>query len=176
MVIPTFVNQALKGRDLTVYGDGQQTRSFCHVQDVASALAGLMECPEAIGKVVNIGNNEEVSINRLARRVKDLTRSSSLIVHVPYEKAYAEGFEDMLRRVPDITLAKNLIGFHPKYGLDDIILDVVKYVCVSLEKEEMMGARTGHFEEEPLPGDIQNHNGSPPRKVSRSGFPGKEIL
>lgn len=126
MVIPNFIEQALKGKDITVFGDGEQTRSFCHVKDVVSALVNLMNCSEAIGKVVNIGNGQEVSINHLAVRIKELTRSSSSIVHVPYEKAYAEGFEDMLRRVPDITRAKGLIGFNPKYTLDEIILSVIE--------------------------------------------------
>ncbi|MDD1776877.1 MAG: GDP-mannose 4,6-dehydratase [Candidatus Helarchaeota archaeon] len=126
MVIPNFVEQALNERDITVYGNGEQTRAFCHVKDVVAALADLISCPEAIGKVINIGNNEEVSINHLANRVKELTGSFSSIVHIPYEKAYAEGFEDMIRRVPDISLAKKLIGFNPKYSLDDIIFSVIK--------------------------------------------------
>ena len=125
MVIPTFVEQALQGKDITVYGDGEQTRSFCYVKDVVSALVDLMNCPDGIGKAVNIGNEEEISINHLALRVKELTGSSSQIVHVPYGKAYTEGFEDMIRRVPDITLAKKLIGFNPKYTLDDILWSVI---------------------------------------------------
>jgi UDP-glucose 4-epimerase len=125
MVIPNFVEQALQGKDITVYGDGEQTRSFCHVKDVVSALVDLMNCPEAVGKVVNVGNDEEISINHLALRVKAVTGSSSQIVHVPYDKAYTEGFEDMIRRVPDITLAKKLIGFKLKYGLDDILKSVI---------------------------------------------------
>jgi len=124
MVIPNFIEQAMHGKDITVYGNGEQTRSFCHVNDVVSALVRLMNCAEAIGKVVNIGNNQEVSINQLAIRIKELTRSPSTIVHIPYEEAYAEGFEDMIRRVPDISLAKTLIGFDPKYSLDEIILSV----------------------------------------------------
>jgi UDP-glucose 4-epimerase len=126
MVIPTFVEQALQGKDITVYGDGQQTRSFCHVKDVVSALESLVCCPEAIGKVVNIGSNEEISVNFLAKRVKDLCGSLSPIIHVPYGKAYAEGFEDMLRRVPDLTLARRLISFKPKYTLDDILHSVIE--------------------------------------------------
>jgi UDP-glucose 4-epimerase len=126
MVIPNFVEQALQGKDITVYGDGEQTRSFCHVKDVVSALVDLMKCPDAIGKAVNIGNDEEISINYLAKRVKELTGSSSQIVHVPYEKAYTEGFEDMIRRVPDLTLAQKLIGFNPKHSLDEIILSVIE--------------------------------------------------
>jgi UDP-glucose 4-epimerase len=125
MVIPNLVEQGLNGRDITVYGDGEQTRSFCHVDDVVGGLVALMNCPAAIGRVVNIGNDEEVSINRLAIRVKELTGSSAPIVHIPYDEAYDEGFEDMKRRVPDISLATKLIGFHPQYGLDDIILSVI---------------------------------------------------
>lgn len=125
MVIPNFVGQALNGKDITVFGDGEQTRSFCHVKDVVSALVDLINCPAATGKVVNIGSDEEISINRLATRVKELTGSVSRIVHIPYEKAYTEGFEDMIRRVPDITLAKKVIGFKPKYGLDDILKSVI---------------------------------------------------
>lgn len=125
MVIPNFVEQALQGKDITVYGDGQQTRSFCHVKDVVSALVDLMNCPEAVGRVVNVGNDEEISINHLALRVKAVSGSSSQIIHVPYDKAYTGGFEDMIRRVPDIGLAKKLIGFKPKYSLDDILKSVI---------------------------------------------------
>jgi UDP-glucose 4-epimerase len=93
---------------------------------VVTALVDLMNCPEAVGTVVNIGDDREISINDLATRVKELTGSSSSIVHIPYEKAYTEGFEDMVRRVPNIKLAKKLIGFSPKYSLDDIILSVIE--------------------------------------------------
>lgn len=126
MVIPIFIQQALQGQDITVYGHGEQTRSFCHVSDVVSGLVDLMNCDDAIGKVVNIGSNEEVTINYLAERVKILTKSSSQIVHIPYEKAYTEGFEDMVRRVPDISLAKRLIGFNPRYNLNEILKSIVK--------------------------------------------------
>jgi UDP-glucose 4-epimerase len=128
MVIPNFVEQALQGKDITVYGDGEQTRSFCHVKDVVSALLDVMNCPAAIGNVVNIGSDKEISINHLAKRVKELTGSSSQIVHVPYDRAYTEGFEDMIRRVPDITLAKKLIGFKPKYSLDDILKSIISFL------------------------------------------------
>jgi UDP-glucose 4-epimerase len=93
-----------------------------------------MNCPEAVGTVVNIGDDREISINHLATRVKELTRSSSSIVHIPYEKAYTEGFEDMVRRVPDITLAKKLIGFKPKYGLDDILCSVIEALKIDFHK------------------------------------------
>jgi UDP-glucose 4-epimerase len=128
MVIPRFVEQAVRGEEITVYGDGEQTRSFCCVKDVVRALVDLMKCKEAVGRVVNIGNNEEITINTLASRVKALTGSRSSIVHVPYEQAYTEGFEDMVRRVPDITLAKELIGFQPRHGLDDILRSVIASV------------------------------------------------
>jgi UDP-glucose 4-epimerase len=127
MVIPRFVEQALKNQDITVFGDGQQTRSFCHVRDTVGALIGLANSREAFGKVVNIGNDQETSINDLARRIKELSGSASKIIHVPYEEAYADGFEDMMRRVPDLTLAQELIGFRPRYSLDDIIMDVLRH-------------------------------------------------
>jgi UDP-glucose 4-epimerase len=126
MVIPGFVQQALHGQDITVCGEGEQTRSFCHVKDVVSALVALVNCPEAVGKVVNLGNEEETSMNSLAKGIKELTRSSSSIVHLPYDKAYGEGFEDTLRRVPGITLAHKLIDFGPKYCLDDISVSVIE--------------------------------------------------
>lgn len=121
MVIPTFINQALKGDDITVYGNGNQTRTFCYVGDVVPALVNLMENGDAVGKVINIGSNEEISINGLAKKVKEVTQSSSRIVHVPYEEAYSEGFEDMVRRVPDTSLAKSLINFVPKYNLSETL-------------------------------------------------------
>lgn len=126
MVIPTFIEQAIHGKDITVYGNGEQTRSFCHVKDVVSGLFDLMNCNDAIGKVVNIGSNEEISINQLAEKVKKFTGSSSKIIHVPYELAYTEGFEDLVRRVPDITLAKKLIGFNPRYGINDILKSIIE--------------------------------------------------
>jgi UDP-glucose 4-epimerase len=127
MVIPTFVRQALDGRPITVYGDGEQTRCFGYVGDVVGALIGLVEKDEAVGQVFNIGSNEEVSILELARRIKQITGSSSEIVLVPYDEAYEEGFEDMPRRVPDIAKVKRLVGFEPKERLDGIIEKVVEY-------------------------------------------------
>jgi UDP-glucose 4-epimerase len=127
MVIPRFVEQALKNQDITVFGDGQQTRSFCHVRDAVGALIDLANSREAFGRVVNIGNEQETSINDLARRIKEISRSESKIIHIPYEEAYADGFEDMMRRVPDLTLAHQLIGFRPHYSLDDIIEDVIRH-------------------------------------------------
>jgi UDP-glucose 4-epimerase len=127
MVIPRLIDQALQGKDITVYGDGKQTRSFCHVRDVVQALVQLADCPDAPGKVVNIGNNEEVEIGALAEKVKEISGSSSRIVCIPYEEAYEEGFEDMQRRVPDLSLAQKLIGYHPRLTLHDILLDVIDY-------------------------------------------------
>jgi UDP-glucose 4-epimerase len=127
MVIPTFVRQALAGRPLTVYGTGEQTRCFGYVGDVVGALVSLMERDEAVGEVFNIGSNEEVSIMGLAERVKGLTGSKSEVVTVPYDEAYEEGFEDMPRRVPDISKVGALTGFHPTKTLDQILQSVIEY-------------------------------------------------
>jgi UDP-glucose 4-epimerase len=125
MVVPRLVGQALAGDPLTVYGDGQQTRCFCHVADVVQALHGLLRDPRAWGGVFNVGSRAEVSILELARRVIAVTESDSEIALIPYEEAYAAGFEDMYRRVPDITKVSELIGWSPARSLDDIIRDVV---------------------------------------------------
>lgn len=127
MVIPNFVRQALAGQDITVYGDGSQTRCFTHVSDVVGALMGLAENFEAVGEVYNIGSNHEVTILQLAERIKQLTQSNSRIVFVPYEDAYEEGFEDMMRRVPDTTKIHNLIGYTPKSNLDEILTSVIEF-------------------------------------------------
>jgi UDP-glucose 4-epimerase len=127
MVIPRFVSQAIRGESVTVYGDGSQTRCFCYVGDVVEALVKLIEQPEAVGRVFNIGGQGEVSVEGLAQRVIELADSDSKIRYVPYEEAYEEGFEDMQRRVPDTTRARELIGFEPTAGLDDIIRMVIDY-------------------------------------------------
>jgi len=127
MVIPTFVKQALAGRPLTVYGDGKQSRCFGYVGDVVSALIKLMENEDAVGQVFNVGSTVEISILELAERVKKITQSDSEIVFVPYDQAYEEGFEDMPRRVPDITKVSELVGFRPEMGLDGILETVVDY-------------------------------------------------
>lgn len=127
MVLPTFVQSALLGRPITVYGDGNQTRSFTHVKDVLNAVTGLMSEPRAEGDIFNIGSDKEVTINDLAQRVKDLTQSESEIEHIPYEKAYGPGFEDMERRCPNISRIGDLIGFKPTYDLDTIITSVIEY-------------------------------------------------
>jgi len=125
MVIPTFVRQALAGLPITVYGDGQQTRSFTYVGDVVQALVRLMDTPAAVGQVFNIGNTEEISIQALAERIKALTGSSSDIVRIPYEEAYEEGFEDMPRRVPSLSKIHALIGYQPTVALDGILDRVI---------------------------------------------------
>lgn len=127
MVIPTFVKQALAGRPITVYGDGKQTRCFGYVGDVVGALIMLMDHPEAVGQVFNIGSSEEISIGKLAEKVKELTESDSEIVLVPYDEAYEEGFEDMPRRVPDISKIKQLVGFNPDMSLDGILQSVIAF-------------------------------------------------
>lgn len=127
MVIPTFVKQALAGRPITVYGDGKQSRCFGYVGDIVGALIGLMEKDDAVGQVFNIGSNQEITILDLARRVKELTQSSSEIVFVPYDEAYEEGFEDMPRRVPDISKVGDLVGFRPQMNLDGILKSVIDY-------------------------------------------------
>ena len=127
MVIPTFVKQALAGRPITVYGDGKQSRCFGYVGDVVEALINVMDHNDAVGNVFNIGSNEEISILRLAQRVKELTQSDSEIVFIPYDEAYEEGFEDMPRRIPDITKVGDLVGFQPKMSLDGILNSVIDY-------------------------------------------------
>lgn len=127
MVIPTFVKQAMSGRPLTVYGDGEQTRCFGYVGDVVGALIKLMDHPDAVGGVFNIGSNEEISVKKLAERVKSLTQSNSEIIFVPYDEAYEEGFEDMPRRVPDISKVNALIGFKPEMSLDGILKTVIGF-------------------------------------------------
>lgn len=127
MVIPTFVKQALAGRPITVYGDGKQTRCFGYVGDVVGALIKLMDHPESVGQVYNIGSNEEISIFKLAEKVKELTNSDSEIVFMPYDEAYEEGFEDMPRRVPDIAKIGKLVGFKPKMALDGILRTVIDF-------------------------------------------------
>jgi UDP-glucose 4-epimerase len=127
MVIPTFVKQALAGRPITVYGDGKQTRCFGYVGDIVGALVKLMDNPAAVGQVFNIGSSEEVTILELAARIKEMTSSSSEIAFVPYDEAYEEGFEDMPRRVPDISKVGALIGFRPEMNLEGILQSVINY-------------------------------------------------
>jgi UDP-glucose 4-epimerase len=128
MVIPNFVKQALLGHPLTVFGDGAQSRCFTYVSDVVGVLLKLADHPGAVGEVFNIGNDrEEVTIRDLARRVKERTGSKSEIVMVPYDQAYEEGFEDMNRRVPDLSKVRGLTGYEPKVHLDEILDRVIDY-------------------------------------------------
>jgi UDP-glucose 4-epimerase len=127
MVIPNFVRQALAGEAITVFGDGTQSRAFTHVADVVAALLKLVVEPKAIGQVINIGNMQEVTMTQLAERVRDLSGSKSIIKHIPYDEAYESGFEDMPRRVPDLTRVKGLIGYEPKHNLDDILVQVIDH-------------------------------------------------
>jgi UDP-glucose 4-epimerase len=131
MVIPKFVRQALAEQTLTVYGDGTQQRCFCHVEDVVRALVGVMEHEEAYGEVFNVGATNEVSIGELAERVRAMTASESEIQLVSYEDAFEHNFEDMVRRVPDITKIGELLGWAPRKTLDEILTDVVEFHRVS---------------------------------------------
>ncbi len=147
MVVPRFVQMALRGEPLTVYGDGQQTRCFCDVEDSVKAIIGLAECPEAVGKVFNIGSTEEIKILDLAYEVLSLVNTDrnrhrsgiaefseasvkgldKQIVLVPYDKAYEEGFEDMRRRAPDISLIKDTIGWEPQIPLEETLRRVIAF-------------------------------------------------
>lgn len=127
MVVPSLVQQALANKPLTVYGDGQQSRCFTHVQDSIRCQQALMSHPDAVGQIFNIGSSQEITIEGLAKRIIELTESKSEIVYIPYEEAYEAGFEDMRRRVPDTTKIKSVLGFAPESQLDDILNDVIGY-------------------------------------------------
>jgi UDP-glucose 4-epimerase len=134
MVLPTLAAQALRGEAITVFGSGEQTRCFAHVADVVECIARLMVTPAAIGQIFNIGTAHEVTINRLAEMVRDLAKSASPIVRIPYDEAYAEGFEDMQRRVPDCSKLSRTIGFMPTTPLEAIIADVIADQRTRLER------------------------------------------
>ncbi len=138
MVLPTFVQQALKNEPITVYGDGGQSRCFTWVGDAVRAIIDLSMHPQAVGQVFNIGSEQEVTIMDLAKMVRDVARSSSEITLVPYDQAYEEGFEDMGRRVPDLSKIRNLIGYKPTVDLPNIVAQVVEYY-----RQQMLG-RDGH--------------------------------
>ncbi|MBI3026175.1 MAG: GDP-mannose 4,6-dehydratase [Candidatus Tectomicrobia bacterium] len=127
MVIPNFVRAALDGAPLRVFGTGRQTRCFAYVGDVVRCLTDLMGHPGAVGQIFNIGNGHEISIAALAERVKALAGSSSPIKFIPYEEAYGEGFEDMERRVPDLTKVRDMVGYEPEVHLDEILRRVIAY-------------------------------------------------
>ena len=128
MVIPRFVSAALAGRTLEIHGDGTQTRCFCHVQDTIRALSGLMDAPGIDGELFNVGSTERVTIDELAQRVLAATRSSSEIVHIPYDEVYGQGIEDMLHRQPSIEKVNAATGWSPTRSLDEILEDVIAHV------------------------------------------------
>ena len=127
MVLPTFVRQALAGRPITVYGDGTQKRCFGYVGDVVGAIIRLAQEPRAVGEVFNVGNDQEISILGLAEKIKAMVGSPSEIVTVPYDAAYEAGFEDMMRRIPDLTKVREAIGYEPRVQLNEIISEVIEY-------------------------------------------------
>ena len=124
MVVPNLVGQAIAGRPLTVFGDGTQSRCFCHVDDVVRALADLMEREDLYGEIFNIGTQAEITITGLAEKVRELVGSTPRSRYVPYDEAYEQGFEDMMRRVPDTTKIREAIGWAPRKTLDEIVNDV----------------------------------------------------
>ncbi len=126
MVVPTLVTQALSGKPITVFGDGTQSRCFTHVSDIVETLMMIPEAPQAHGQVINLGNDQEITILGLAERIKELTGSPSPIKIIPYDQAYGPGFEDMHRRVPDLSKAARLLGYRPTRSLDDILHDVIQ--------------------------------------------------
>ena len=127
MVVPRFVSAALKNEPLSVYGSGDQIRCFCHVDDAVRALLLVMDSDKAVGEVFNVGNNQQITIMELAKKVIEITGSSSPIEKIAYEKAYPEGFEDMQRRVPDISKIKQVLGWSPEINLDQIIKDIAAF-------------------------------------------------
>ena len=127
MVVPRFIQQALANKAITVYGDGQQTRCFTYVTDVVEGTIKLANHPKAVGEVYNIGSNEEISIGDLALKIKKLTKSASQVKFIPYDQAYEKGFEDMRRRVPDISKIKYLIGYEPKIKLEEALKRIIDY-------------------------------------------------
>lgn len=140
MVLPTFVRQALRGQPLTVHGDGEQRRCFAYVGDVVEALVRIAQTPEAVGEVVNVGNDQEVSINQLAALVKEITLSSSPIEHISYDEAYGPDFEDMLRRVPCVEKLERLVHDRPATPLETIVRRVVDYEWVRMPRRVMAAA------------------------------------
>ena len=136
MVIPSFIRQAIRNEPITVYGDGTQSRCFCDARDVVKALIGLANHPNASGQVYNIGSTEEVTIKELAERVIKITNSNSDITYIPYDQAYAPGFEDMRRRVPDLNRITSLLDWAPQRTLDDILESVTRYEVGRLDNDE----------------------------------------
>ncbi len=127
MVAPRFIKQALAEEPITIYGNGEQTRCFTYIEDIIEALINLMNCPEALGNVFNLGTEEEITIKELAHKVKELTKSKSEITFTPYTDVYGPNFEDMLHRHPDITKIKNLIGYQPKFNLEESLKKIIDH-------------------------------------------------
>jgi UDP-glucose 4-epimerase len=142
MVLPTFARQALLNEDLTVYGTGEQSRCFAHVADVVDGLLAIIDKDKTAGEIFNLGNTEEISMNDLAKKVIAATGSRSGIKYVPYSEAYGPGFEDMTRRLPDISKAREWVGFAPKHGLDSIIESVVVYMRGELQRKNVIPKTT----------------------------------
>jgi UDP-glucose 4-epimerase len=140
MVLPNFVRAALAGEPLTVFGDGTQSRCFCHVKDTVGALSRAIEHPGAVGQILNVGSNEEISIGDLALLVKSMTGSASPIHYIPYDEAYEEGFEDMHRRVPDISRINSLFGFQPTHDIRQIVQSVIDYFEAQFEGQRIRTA------------------------------------
>jgi UDP-glucose 4-epimerase len=141
MVLPTFIRQALAGQPLTVYGDGRQTRCFSSVGDVVRGVLMLLDAPSAIGEVFNVGNDEEVAIRDLARRIVRLTRSSSRIVTVPYERIFGEPFEDIARRVPALQKIRTFVGYEPRVSLDELLKTTIHSSRSAQAAESASGER-----------------------------------
>jgi len=127
MVVPRFVGQALRNQPLTIFGDGSQTRTFTYVEDVVQGIMALIDAPAAVGEIFNIGGDEEISINHLADRIRSMTGSSSRLVHIPYEQAYQEGFEDMERRVPALAKIRDCVGYQNTHTLESMLSRVIEY-------------------------------------------------
>jgi UDP-glucose 4-epimerase len=142
MVLPRFVDRALAGDSLVVHGDGSQVRCFAHVADVVPAILALMDCPQAQGRVFNIGTDEAVSIRQLAERVIARIDPSLAITYLPYDDAYPPGFEDIARRIPDLRRIRDTIGYEPRYDLDDIIEDVIRWKCPNERSRHLAAALT----------------------------------
>jgi UDP-glucose 4-epimerase len=141
MVVPRFVEQALAGEPITVYGDGQQTRCFAYVGDVVRILAGLAELPAAVGEIINVGSTEEITIAQLAQRVKERADSRSEITFVPYDEAYGSGFEDMRRRLPDTSKLNRLLSDRPTTSLDQALDAIIAHLRAAQQVTEQRAAR-----------------------------------
>ena len=143
MVVPRFVKRAIVNAPLPVYGDGTQTRCFTYISDVIRAIVELATCSDAVGEVFNIGSEEEISIKELAKKIIKLTGSSSIVEYIPYEEAYGEGFEDMKRRVPDISKIKRFIGWQPEVDLDELLQRVIAYERERIQRAQFIPTKTG---------------------------------